>query len=126
MWSSVQGKSYTLVILVTLVFAVWNNGHQTKTKLVGETRTTELVACQVGDPCPRVTTEVQTVTTTVPDPPGDGNGNQGNDPGQGGGPGEGGGLGQGGGVGQGGTPGPGGGLGHGDDGQGLQLGHDKH
>ena len=83
MWSSVQGKSYTLVILVTLVFAVWNDGHHTRTTLVGEKISTERVPCQVGSPCPPVTTLVQTVTTTVPTP-GDGG------PGHGGGPGDGG------------------------------------
>jgi hypothetical protein len=65
MWSSVQGKSYTLVILVTLVFAVWNNGHHTQTKLVGVPRTTELVPCQAGSPCPPVSIQIDRVTTTV-------------------------------------------------------------
>jgi hypothetical protein len=82
MWSSVQGKSYTLVILVTLVFAVWNDGHHTRTKLVGETRTAEMTACQTGSPCPGVSSQVTTITTTDPysyPPGGDGDG-----PGQGG------------------------------------------
>ena len=79
MWSSVQGKSYTLVILISLVFAVWSDGHHTKTKLVGETRTTELVPCQAGSPCPAVSSQVTTTTTTDPYPAEDGDG-----PGQGG------------------------------------------
>ena len=46
MWSSVHAKGYTLVIVVTIFLAVWNDGHHTKSKIVGETRTAQLVQCQ--------------------------------------------------------------------------------
>jgi hypothetical protein len=64
MWSSVQGKSYTAIVLVTLIFAVWHDGHETRTKLVRENRGTRLVPCQPDSPCPTVFGQVTTIKTT--------------------------------------------------------------
>jgi hypothetical protein len=58
MWSSVGGKSYTLVVFVTLFYAVWSNGQP---KLVKETRTTETVPCQTNAVCPPVSAEITTI-----------------------------------------------------------------
>ena len=114
MWSSVHARGYTLVILITIFLSVWNDGHQTNSRVVGETRTTQLVECQAGSPCPEVSTVVNTVTTTVPDPGGgDGRGGSGQGQGQGEGQGQGQGQGQ--------------GEGQGDGvGVGLKLGQHRH
>jgi len=63
MWSSVGGKSYTLVVFVTLFYAVWSHGQP---KLVNETRTTEAVPCQADAACPPVSAVITTIASAPP------------------------------------------------------------
>jgi hypothetical protein len=58
-WSSVSGKSYTLVVFVTLFYAFWNHGEP---KLVQQTRTTQTVPCESQVlTCPPIWAQITTI-----------------------------------------------------------------
>ena len=73
MWSSIHARGYTLVIIITLVFAVvYGPHHHVTTRLVGTTVTSQIVRCPSRVMCPPVIVDVHTVLL-----PGDGPGAQG-------------------------------------------------
>jgi hypothetical protein len=65
-------RGFTVVTVVTLVFAPFFNHHQWMWKLVGRSEQTEIKQCVVDQPCPRHERIVNVVTvpapTTTPDP----------------------------------------------------------
>jgi hypothetical protein len=67
MWSSIHARSYTLLIIITLFYAVFSNGHHHATvTLAGQTQSSQRVQCQQSD-CPPATVVVHTVTTPAGD-----------------------------------------------------------
>jgi len=73
MWSSIHARGYTLIIIITLVFAVvYGPHHHTTTRLVGTTVTSQIVQCTSRRICPPVIVDVHTVLL-----PGDGPAGQG-------------------------------------------------
>jgi hypothetical protein len=68
MWSSIHAKGYTLIIIITLVFAVvYGPHHHVTTRLVGTTVTSQIVQCPSRLTCPPVIVDVRAVLL-----PGDG------------------------------------------------------
>lgn len=67
MWSSVHAKGYTLLVIITLVFAViWGGHHHSRTVLVGTTVTSQLIKCQSHEFCPPEIVRTHAVYVTVP------------------------------------------------------------
>ena len=62
MWSSVHTRGYTILLVVTLVFAVFTHHGRSTTRLVNVTTNEQRVACVTGQPCPPVRVVVNTVT----------------------------------------------------------------
>ncbi len=62
MWSSIHARGYTLVIIITLVFAVvYGPHHHVTTRLVGASETSQIVQCPSRLMCPPVIVDVHTV-----------------------------------------------------------------
>ncbi len=62
MWSSIHARGYTLIIIITLVFAVvYGAHHHVTTRLVGTTVTSQIVQCPSRLMCPPVIVDVHTV-----------------------------------------------------------------
>jgi len=60
---SVHTRGYTLVIVITMIFAVFTRGHDSRQHVrpMGETMTEQKVACVSHHPCPLVQVKVNRV-----------------------------------------------------------------
>jgi hypothetical protein len=59
-------RGFTVVTVITLVFAPFFSHHQWVWRFVGETKTTHVEQCAAAQPCPAQKTIVETVRQPVP------------------------------------------------------------
>jgi hypothetical protein len=62
-------RGFTVVTIITLIFAPFFVHHQWIWRLVGETRSTHVEKCVVGQPCPPFKVVVTTVQEPAPPAP---------------------------------------------------------